>query len=107
MKRYGHVLVLVVLVVFVAVYATVTEVGVLHVLATADVGWGEAPSWNVPLMLWGILLNGAGVLLELMPYLVFGILLGGFLSEFVSRAAIEKHSLVGCIVAGAIFNLIQ
>ena len=79
------------LLVLAAMYAMASGIGVLHVLRTADVGWAVAPNWDIPLMLWGIVLNGAAVLLELMPYFIFGVLLGGFLSEFVSRAAIEKH----------------
>ena len=91
MRRHVHAVALLALLVFAIAYAAVSGMGVLHVLATADVGWEAAPSWNLPLMVWGILLNAAGVLLELMPYFLFGVLLGGFLSEFVSRAAIEKH----------------
>ncbi len=91
MKRYGYAAALLVLTVFVALYAAASGLGILNVLHTADVGWAVSPSWNIPLMLWGILLNGAAVCLELMPYFIFGVLLGGFLTEFVSRAAIEKH----------------
>jgi len=91
MKKYVCTAVLILLLVFVVMYAALSGVSVLHVLRTADMGWKESPSWNVPLMVWGILLNGSGVLLELMPYFLFGVLLGGFFTEFVSRRAIEKH----------------
>lgn len=91
MKKYVCTAVLILLLVFVVLYSGLSGVGVLHVLGTADMGWKESPSWNVPLMAWGILLNGSGVLLELLPYFVFGVLLGGFFTEFVSRRAIEKH----------------
>ena len=91
MRRYAYAVVLFALLAFVIAYAIASGMNVLDVLRTADVGWKASPSWNIPLMLWGIVLNGAGVLLELMPYFILGVLLGGFLSEFVSRAAIEKH----------------
>ena len=91
MKRCAYAVILVALIVFVIGYAIVSGTSVLHVLRTADVGWNAAPSWNIPLMLWGILLNASGVLLELMPYFLLGVLLGGFFSEFVSRRAIERH----------------
>ena len=91
MKRYLSASILVGLLILAIAYAMNRGIGVLHVLSTADVGWHVSPSWNLPLMFWGILLNAAGVLLELMPYFLLGVLLGGFLAEFVSRSAIERH----------------
>ena len=91
MKKYVYTVILALLLMFVVLYAALSGVGVLHVLGTADMGWEESPSWNVPRMAWGIVLNGSGVLLELLPYFLFGVLLGGFFTEFVSRRAIEKH----------------
>jgi len=91
MKTRAYPVILALLLMLAVVYAIVSGTGVLHILGTADVGWHVAPSWDIPLMLWGVVLNGAAVLLELMPYFIFGVLLVGFLSEFVSRAAIEKH----------------
>jgi uncharacterized membrane protein YraQ (UPF0718 family) len=95
LRRYGFTALVLALTAFAIVYAAAKELGVLHVLRTADVGWQTSPSWDVPLMLWGVLLNTAAVLFELMPYFMLGVLLGGLLSEFVSRSAIERHMGAG------------
>lgn len=95
MKNYAYTIVLAALLMLVIVYAVVQGIDLLHVLGTSDVGWNAQPSWNIVWMGWGIVLNGAAILLELMPYFLAGVLLGGFLSEFVSRAAIERHMGAG------------
>lgn len=48
------------------------------------------PLWNVPLVLWYIIVKGAALLVELLPYWLMGMLIAGSLAVFVSWEAVRK-----------------
>lgn len=48
------------------------------------------PLWNVPLVVWYIILKGAALLVELLPYWLIGMLIAGSLVVFVSWEAVKK-----------------
>lgn len=48
------------------------------------------PLWNIPLVVWYIILKGAALLVELLPYWLIGMLLSGALVVFVSWEAVRE-----------------
>lgn len=48
------------------------------------------PLWNIPLVVWYVVLKGAALLVELLPYWLIGMLIAGCLVVFVSWEAIRK-----------------
>jgi len=73
-------------------YDVATAVRVLRVLKSGPTGIPIAiPEVLNPLRLaWGVALYAGGVFLELLPYFAGGVILGGFLIEFVSREKLQK-----------------
>lgn len=48
------------------------------------------PLWNIPLVVWYIVLKGAALLVELLPYWLIGMLIAGSLVVFVSWEKVKK-----------------
>jgi len=48
------------------------------------------PLWNIPLVVWYVVLKGAALLVELLPYWLIGMLIAGSLVVFVSWEAVRK-----------------
>lgn len=48
------------------------------------------PLWNIPFVIWYIILKGAALLVELLPYWLIGMLISGVLVVFVSWEAVRK-----------------
>lgn len=48
------------------------------------------PLWNIPLVIWYIILKGAALLVELLPYWLIGMLISGGLVAFVSWEAVRE-----------------
>lgn len=48
------------------------------------------PLWNIPLVIWYIIIKGAALLVELLPYWFIGMLFAGGLVVFVSWEAVKK-----------------
>ncbi len=48
------------------------------------------PLWNIPLVTWYVILKGAALLVELLPYWLIGMLIAGSLVVFVSWEAVKK-----------------
>ncbi|NIN91935.1 hypothetical protein GTO36_02875 [bacterium] len=48
------------------------------------------PLWNIPLVIWYIVIKGAALLVELLPYWLIGMLIAGSLAVFVSWEAVRK-----------------
>jgi len=48
------------------------------------------PLWNIPLVIWYIVIKGAALLVELLPYWLIGMLIAGGLVVFVSWEAVRK-----------------
>jgi len=48
------------------------------------------PLWNIPLIIWYIIIKGAALLVELLPYWLIGMLIAGGLAVFVSWEAVKK-----------------
>jgi len=74
------------------IYDMMRGVPVLKVLSSGPRGIPIAVPdvLNPALLVWGVLLYAGGVFLELLPYFGSGVILGGFLIEFVSRKKLEK-----------------
>jgi len=48
------------------------------------------PLWNIPLVVWYVVLKGAALLVELLPYWLVGMLIAGSLVVFVSWEKVKK-----------------
>lgn len=48
------------------------------------------PLWNIPLVVWYIILKGAALLVDLLPYWLIGMLISGGLVAFVSWEAVRE-----------------
>lgn len=48
------------------------------------------PLWNIPLVIWFIIIKGAALLVELLPYWLIGMLIAGSLVVFVSWEKVKK-----------------
>ena len=57
------------------------------------------PLWNIPLVIWYIVIKGAALLVELLPYWLIGMLIAGGLVVFVSWEAVRKKMGYGGVKA--------
>jgi len=70
------------------------------------------PLWNIPLVIWYIIIKGAALLVELLPYWLIGMLIAGSLAVFVSWETVRKKMGYGgfkanlmAITAGSIIPI--